>query len=265
MILSGVSTASLYPLHTEDALRTVAELGVKNAEIFINDVSELEGEIFDDMLKTVRDYDMNILSVHPFSSPMESAYMFSEYDRRQNFIFDMYRRFFERMGDLGARIFVLHGSILSTKCSDERYFTQFSKLLDIAEEYGVTIGQENICYCKSKDIGFLKRLREQCGERTKFVLDIKQAVRAGISPYDILDELGNDVVHIHISDNTPEKDCLPIGSGSFDYERFTEKLVSVNYSGGMLVELYRHNYERYEELYEGMKKIQGIIAKFQKM
>ncbi len=236
-------------------------MGVKNAEIFINDFSELEGEIFADILRTIRGYDMNILSVHPFSSPMESAYLFSEYDRRCKFILDMYRRFFERMGDLGAKIFVLHGAILSSNCSDERYFERYSSLLDVADEFGVTVAQENICYCKSKDIDFLKRLKESCGDRTKYVLDIKQAVRAGISPFDFIDGLGKDIIHVHISDNNPEKDCLPIGKGSFDFSTLVRKLKEIDYSGGLLVELYRHNYGEYRELYDGMKKIEEIIAK----
>ncbi len=261
MILSGVSSASLYPLHTEDAVRQLAVMGVKNAEIFFNDFSELDGDVFDDILKTVRDYNMNILSVHPFSSPMESAYLFSEYDRRRNYLLDMYKRFFERMVDIGARIFVLHGAILSSKCPDERYYEGYNALIDIASEFGVTVAQENICYCKSKDIDFLKRLKESCGDRTKYVLDIKQAVRAGISPFDFIDGLGKDIIHVHISDNNPEKDCLPIGKGSFDFSTLVRKLKEIDYSGGLLVELYRHNYGEYRELYDGMKKIEEIIAK----
>lgn len=264
MIKTGVSSASLYPLHTEDAVRKLAEMGVRNAEIFINDFSESEGEIFEDILKTVRDYEMNIVSVHPFP-PMESGYLFSEYDRRQKTHLDIYKRYFHCMNRLGAKIFVLHGAILSSKCPDERYFEQYSKLLDIAEEQGITIAQENICYCKSKDIDFLRRLKENCGERVKYLLDIKQAVRAGISPFELIETLGNDIVHIHISDNSPEGDCLPVGKGSFDFVKLVEKLNGIGYDGAMLIELYRHNYGEYNELYEGMKIIEQIIAKSEKM
>lgn len=260
MIKAGVSSASMYPLHTEDAVRKLAEMGVRNAEIFINDSSEFEGDIFDDILKTVKDYEMNIVSVHPFS-PMESGYLFSEYDRRQKSYLDTYKHYFECMNRLGAKIFVLHGAILSSKCSDERYFEQYSKLLDIAEEQGIIVAQENICYCKSKDIDFLHRLKENCGERVKYLLDVKQAIRTGISPFKLIEQLGQDIVHVHISDNSPEGDCLPIGKGTFDFEKFTQKLMSSGYDGAMFIELYRHNYGEYEELYEGMKRVEKIIAK----
>lgn len=259
-MFSGVSSASFYPLHTEKALRKLGEMGVKNAELFINDYSETKGEIFADILDTVKTYDMNIVSVHPFP-PMESGYLFSEYDRRSNTNFEIYKHYFDCMNKLGAKIFVLHGAILSSKCSDERYFEKYVKLLDIADSFGVTIAQENICYCKSRDIAFLKRLKECCGERTKFLLDIKQAVRSEISPFEFIDTFGKDIIHIHISDNSPEGDCLPIGEGTFDFETFIKRLDEIGYNGALFVELYRENYNEYIELYNCMKKIQEIIAK----
>ena len=259
-MLSGISSASMYPLHTEDAVRELAKMGVKNAEIFINDISEAEGEIFVDIVKTVRENNMNIVSVHPFSSPMESLFLFSDYDRRRDTLIDMYRKYFECMNELGAKIFVLHGAILSTKCTDERYFERYSMLMDAADEFGVTVAQENICYCKSKDLEFLKALRKNCGERTKFVLDIKQSVRTGISPFTIIDELGKDIIHVHISDNGKNGDCLPVGKGEFDFFSLVEKLNKIGYSGAMFIELYRNNYGEYTELYESMMKIEQIIA-----
>ncbi len=264
MIITGVSSASFYPMHTEDAMRKLGEMGVRNAELFINDYSETQGAIFREIKEIVREYDMNILSVHPFP-PMESGYLFCEYDRRQQSHLDIYKHYFECMNMLGAKIFVLHGAILSSHCPDERYFEQYTKLLDIAEEQGVMIAQENICYCKSKDIDFLHRLKENCGERVKYLLDVKQAVRAGISPFDMIDELGKDIIHVHISDNSADGDCLPIGAGDFDFVKFTRKLLDIGYDGAMLIELYRHNYKEYEELYEGMRLVEKIIAKSEKM
>lgn len=259
-MFAGISSASMYPLHTEDAVRELADMGVKNAEIFINDISEAEGAIFTDIVKTVKENNMNIVSVHPFSSPMESLFLFSDYDRRRDTLLDMYKRYFECMNVLGAKIFVLHGAILSTKCSDERYFERYSMLMDIADKFGVTVAQENICYCKSKDLDFLDRLRKTCGSRTKFVLDIKQAVRTGISPFEIIDRLGKDIIHVHISDNSENADCLPVGKGTFNFNRLVEKLKEYDYNGALFIELYRNNYGEYSELYDGMKKIEEIIA-----
>ena len=259
-MFAGISSASMYPLHTEDAVRELAKMGVHNAEIFINDISEASGEVFEDIVRTVKSNEMNIVSVHPFSSPMESLFLFSDYDRRRDTLIDMYKRYFDCMNRLGANIFVLHGAILSTKCSDERYFERYSMLMDVAESFGVTVAQENISYCKSKDLNFLDNLRKNCGIRTKFVLDIKQAVRTGISPFEIIDRLGKDIIHVHISDNCEKADCMPVGKGTFDFEKLIDELKKLDYNGALFIELYRNNYGEYSELYDGMKKIEEIIA-----
>lgn len=256
---AGVSSASLYPLHTEDAVREIAELGVKNMEIFINDISETKGEIFEDICRIKEIYGINVLSLHPFSSPMETLFLFSDYDRRRSTFFDMYRRYFESMNRLGAEIFVLHGAILSAGCSDEHYIEQYLKLCDVATEYGVTVVQENISYCKSKDIAFLQRMKRECGGRAKFVLDIKQAVRSKLSPIDIIDALGDSIIHVHISDNKEGADCLPVGEGDFDFRRLISSLKSISYKGGLMIELYRRNFREPKELYDSMKKIEEIL------
>ena len=38
---AGVSTACLYPMQTEEALETLAKMGIKTLEIFFNAPSEL--------------------------------------------------------------------------------------------------------------------------------------------------------------------------------------------------------------------------------
>ena len=50
----GVSTACLYPLETEKALYELAERGVKNVEIFVNSIDELEGQVLVELRKNHR-------------------------------------------------------------------------------------------------------------------------------------------------------------------------------------------------------------------
>ena len=52
-MIAGVSTASLYPMETEVALRKLGELGINNAEIFVNDISETGGAILNDILSII--------------------------------------------------------------------------------------------------------------------------------------------------------------------------------------------------------------------
>ena len=261
---AGVSSASLYPMHTEDAVRTLCELGVKHTEIFVNDISETRGAVFDEIKSIARSFELDVVSVHPFSTPMETLFMFSDYDRRRETFFDMYRSYFDFAERMGARIFVLHGAAKEARCSDSMYFEQFLRLCDIASEYGLTVAQENISYCRSADIDFLKRMMKECGDRAKFVLDIKQAVRSGISPFELLYVLGRSMIHVHISDNMPGKDCLPPGKGSFDLSGLIKKLSEIKFDGAVLTELYRSNYGEPSELYDSMVYIENIIQNVEK-
>ena len=260
---AGVSTASLYPLHTEDALREIAQRGTKTAEVFFNSNTEKSGSVFNDIMSTVSGYGMDIVSVHPFSSPMETVFLFSDYDRRVDEIMDNYRRYFEVMNKLGAKIFVLHGALQSAKLERELYAERLLMITQAGYEFGVTVAQENVCYCKSRSIEFLEYLSEQLGDDAHFVLDIKQAVRSGVSPFDIIDALGNKIVHYHISDHKKDADCLPVGDGCFDFGRFVGQLDKLGYGGALIVELYRENYKDYDELIKSAKTMENLLN-FQK-
>ncbi|MBQ3843306.1 MAG: sugar phosphate isomerase/epimerase [Ruminiclostridium sp.] len=258
-MIAGVSTASLYPMQTEDAVRKLGELGVRNAEIFVNDISETDGIVFKDIMSAIREYGLNIVSVHPFMSPMETLFLFSDYPRRVQTIIDIYKRFFEFTQAVGARLFVLHGADIKARCTEEVYVERFMKLCDIAESYGAVIAQENVHYCKSGNIEFLKMLKRECGERARFVLDIKQAVRAGYDPLEIADAIGDKVVHLHISDNREDADCVPVGRGNYDIAALIKRLHGLGFDGAAFVELYRGNYNDPVELKESADILEKII------
>lgn len=129
----GVSTACLYPLETEKALYELAERGVKNVEIFVNSIDELEGQVLVELRRIIGEYGMNVLSMHPFSSPMETLFLFGDYPRRTEYLIDIYKRYFEVMAEIGAGVFVLHGAILSSKVPDERYMERYLRLFRLAK------------------------------------------------------------------------------------------------------------------------------------
>lgn len=260
----GISTASLYPLHTEDALAELAKRGIRNVEIFANAVCELEGEILQKMISIVNEYDISVKSVHPFSSPMETLFLFGSYDRREAYILDLYKRHFDAMNKLGAKIFVLHGAILSSHCSEEHYFNQYAKLHEMGKQQGIIVAQENICYCRSSSLAFLKKMSQTLGDDVSFVIDIKQAKRSHITAFDVMDAIGDKAVHYHISDSNDVADCLPIGKGDFDFNEFLRRLEALGYNGSLIVELYRENYSDYDELAQCVCAMQKVLDKYNK-
>ncbi len=103
----------------------------------------------------------------------------------------------------------------------------------------------------------MKKMTEYLGDDVEFVLDTKQAIRAGEDIFNIVDTLGDRIVHVHYSDNTPEKDCLLFGRGSFDFEKFKSKLAAKGFDGALTLEVYRGDFKDADELaasYELMRK-----------
>ena len=255
----GVSTASLYPLHVEDAFNELAVRGIKTAEVFANSTCEGQEPYISMIKDTAQNYGIEIPSFHPFSSPMESVFLFSTYDRRIEEMLTLYRGFFESMRKLSAKIFVLHGAILSSKCSPEHYVKQFRLLAEIGREYGITVAQENVCYCLSGKLDFLKMMKRELGDYANFVLDLKQARRSKEDIFDYISALGDRLIHCHVSDGDADRDCLPVGCGNFNFGELFRRMADIGYNGKYIVELYRSNYDDFDDLKDSAERLSEII------
>ena len=85
------------------------------------------------------------------------------------------------------------------------------------------------------------------------VFDIKQSIRSGYSPFEVIDEMKNEIVHVHISDNNADADCLPPGKGSFDFGRLFSELDKANYMGDYVIEIYSKGFDVENELITSRK------------
>lgn len=258
---AGISTACFYPQTPEEAIGFLSAHRIPHIEVFFNSFSELKGGYLRRLRSELQNEGVEVLSVHPFTSGMEPILFFSDYERRVEDGLELYRRYFEAANQLGAGILVFHGDRRESNCSDGRYFERFLRLVRLGREFGVTVAQENVERCRSGSPAFLKRMRAELGDEAHFVLDVKQARRAGEDPIAILEALGQRVCHVHISDGGAAGDCLPIGSGEMDFVAFFQTLQKVRYQGGVLLELYRHNYRAPEELICSYEKLREYIGK----
>ena len=260
----GVSTACFYPMETEKALAALVELGIRNVEIFFNADCELEGDIYEEIKRTVRENGMTVLSVHPYTSAIETMTLFGDYPRRLTAIMDVYNRYFEIMNDLGAKVFVLHGALksahfLKSPDGEKLYLERYSMLHELGKKQGITVAQENVSYCKSGDPDFLRSMKQQLGDNCAFVLDVKQALRSGLDVFEVLNIMGDRLAHCHLSDNTPEQDCVPVGKGRLDFGRFTKELKKLNYSGSIILELYSTGFSNLSQLTESVEYMMGYF------
>lgn len=254
----GASTANLYPERTEEALERLLELGFRELEVFLNTESELSGDYIRAMREQAEAAGARIRAVHPYSSFMEPYLLFSVYKRRTEDGLRFYERLFATVAALGADYLVLHGDRLDSSLPPEEFAERYARLYESGRRQGITLLQENVARFRSRTPDFVREMRRLLGEQAQFVLDVKQCARSGVAVADMLDAMEGAIRHVHISDHDAAHDCLLPGRGTVDYPALFTALAAGGFDGSMMLELYRENYGRPEELLEGKRHLESI-------
>ncbi len=256
----GISTASFYPLLTEKSLETVGENGVKLTEIFFNASSELENGFVNE-LKRIKDfYGIRVKSVHPTMSLAESFMLFSAYDRRKEEGLESFKRYGEIAEILGADFIILHGGKPNGILDDRQYFERFCEISCAVKSGGdAVLLQENVAKFRAGNFDFLKKMRDYLKSDAKFCLDIKQSLRNGYSPISALEELKDNIKHLHISDNSIKKDCLLPGKGTFDFKMLFNTCKEVGFAGDAVIEVYKDAYGDYSEIFDSLEFVKDYL------
>lgn len=257
----GISTAIFYPeLLTEDAVKKLGENGFRTLEVFANSFFEFRKDYGYELKELAEKEKVRIRSIHTVSSAFE-PYLFDAYERRREDFFQIFRDFVKFGEIVGAKAYTFHGLIRrphrNMTFSDVVYM--YERMVYEAGVHGLVLAQENVSWCLSGDLEFLKRLKDAVKEPLKFTLDVKQAVKAGKSPYDYLDIYGEDLMNLHLNDHDEKESCLLPGRGHFDFRGLFQKVQSLGYEGPGIIEVYNENYESLEELVESRKYLERII------
>lgn len=255
---TGVSTSCLFPMLTEEALTVLTGMGVHTVEVFLNSPSEKTPEFANRLNRIAGAAGTQIVSVHPYSSEAEGVSFFSRYARRFDDEAEEYRRYFEFCNRVGARILVFHGARSFMPLEPDFYFERFTRLRDIARDFEVRLCQENVARCHSGTPTFIKSMVHAIPD-VDFVMDVKQAVRAGVTPFEMLDAMGTRLAHLHLSDHRAGCDCLALGEGNFDLAGLAQRLKIMAYDGAVLLELYSWNFFRREQLAEGIRLFESLL------
>lgn len=257
----GVSTSCFYPLQTQEALKQAALTGAPCTEIFFNTFSEIEPEYIARLKFTAQEYALPVVSVHPFSSNMEPFFFATDYLGRFQDGIQLYKKLFAAAQNLGAHIAVMHGDHRESFYDFKDYCKNYKTLRNIAKQYGVSLCQENVVRCCCATDAAVLEMRDILNDEAEFVLDTKQALRAGIEPAQMLNAMRGRLAHIHISDYNDEHDCILPGKGKTDYAAFFEKLGQCKYTGDSVIELYRTGFEVPDQLAESVKFLNDLANK----
>ena len=259
----GMSTACFYPQPLEEALPIIAGLGVRAIEVFFNTESELQPRFYEMLGAQVRSLGLDVVSVHPYTSLMEGLLLFSDYARRTEDGLMQYQRYFECAAAMGAGFLTCHGGRTMGQQDDparwERKCAVYRRLCEIGAACGVTLAQENVAWCRSRDPAFIRALYRDV-PALRYTLDIKQAYRAGQSWKAFMDIMGERLVNVHINDFSAEQSCLMPGAGTMDYASFFSCLRAQGYDGHTIIEVYRSNFDAPEELGRAVRTLSRFAS-----
>lgn len=256
----GVSTSCFYPMETAQSLAILQNAKMQSVEIFLNTFSELEDSYIDTLCSMVQKSETEVVSVHPFTSGMETFFFASLYETRVLDGLKLYRRYFEVCRRLGAKVFVFHGDYKQTPFSFRQHCKNYSLLRKIAAEYGVEFCQENVVRCKCGTPDYIRKMREYTQDDVSFVLDVKQMRRANVALEDMLEAMRGKISHVHISDETSICDCAVPGQGDFDFDILLSQLHKQKFERNIIIELYRGNFSGIEDLTQGCDFLKEKIS-----
>lgn len=257
----GVSTACLYPELTEESLLYLARNGVHTVEVFFNTFSEFELVYAQRLKEICLEYGVRILSVHPFTSFMETYFFFDQYARRRDDGLKLYRSFFETAAFLGAEIFNFHGQLQQGADIGKQYFEAYAELFSIAREYGLIFSQENVRNYKSRDISFIRRMSEYLGDNVRFTLDTKQAYMAGQDVFEMARTMSGKLALVHINDHNAESSCLLPGQGDSNLLGLHDSLSANGYTGAYMIEVYSSNYASRQQIIDSKILLEKLFER----
>ena len=255
----GVSTANLYPMRTEEAFKTLLQAGFRTIEVFINTESEATAEFAAEIREMADSFGARIPSVHSYNSSSEAFLLFSNYQRRLEDGLKRLHQVFCASQIMGASYVIMHGDRPGGPLSFRESVLRYGQLYDLGQKRGITLLQENVVHYRSAELSYICEMRKLLKEKAQFVFDLKQSVRCGLEPGEVISAMGSGLRHVHISDNDFAHDCLVPGRGKVEYKGLFGALKENGFDGSIIIELYRNNFKNISELVEGYEFLCGII------
>ncbi len=258
----GVSTATLFKRKfNEDALDVLNEIDAKVCEIFLCSYQEYTPEFAKILLK--RKGNLKVHSLHTLNTHFEPQ-LFGASPRAVEDAYKIMENLLNTAKLLGAKNYTLHGIARFKKGAKYNNYAdigaKMQKLKDFCSNYGVELCLENVEWAYYNHVGFYSQIEPFC-MGLKTCLDIKQARISGDSYVDYLNEMGNSINTVHLSDITDTgKICLP-GKGKFNFEDLFKRLKDVGFDGAMLIEAYYENYDEISEIKDSLDYLRNLKTK----
>lgn len=257
----GMSSAAFYGrFETEEAAGHVAQFQLDACEVFVETPSEYDAAF--GRLTRARLGGLPCTSVHPLGTQFEPQ-LFGRAARQVEDAFRLFTGVCEAGQALGAQYYVFHGPFgVHAPLRPEQIYRlpeTFARMQEVAHRHGLTVLWENVHWCalrRPENVAALCELLPEIG----FVLDLKQALRAGADPFDMLDAMGPRLRHLHVMDAAPDGSlCLP-GQGTLDFPRLFGTLRARGFDGAVILEPYAAQAGDEAALRRSLAYLKGLMA-----
>ncbi len=262
---TGISTASLFMRkENEEALPLIESFGAECTEVFLTTFSQYNAEYAEKLLKKKG---IPVNSVHDLTSQFEPQ-LFSRHEGVRKDAYRMLSGVMEAARILGAPYYSFHGTSRTKRASrnpdNDRFESMAKDFLELSEfckGYGVTLCLENVEWSTYNRPGVFEAMAREVND-LRGVLDVKQARISGYPYQAYLEEMGERLAYVHISDITQEgKMCLP-GRGCFDFDELLRRLKDVGFDGALLIEAYEKDYREEKELKDSCDYMKELVEKY---
>ncbi|WP_423792224.1 sugar phosphate isomerase/epimerase family protein [Methanocaldococcus indicus] len=235
----AISSLVFLPERLESSIEKIVENNFKYWEVVCEGHHYLTPKNIKTLLRFRDEYNISYTVHAPFSD-LNPASM---NEKVRKLVIECISDAIEGAYELDANIVVIHPGYIPELWKDfkddilDNNFTTILKIVEIAEDYDIILGLENmpnfrgvLCQ-KLEDV--LEIIREIDSKHLKMTLDVGHANTVG----DVKDFINKEIVHIHIHDNNGvEDEHLPVGEGNINFEEFFKELKKINYKGILTLE-----------------------------
>lgn len=259
----GISTASLFGrYYNEDALPILDKIDARVVEVFLETYCEYK-ESFAKLLNE-RKGGLRVHSIHTLNTHFEPQ-LFSDCERTRNDALAIYEECLRSAEILGATAYTLHGKARFKKGVKYENYEQIGEymttLCEMAKKHGVDLCLENVEWAYYNKPGFFKNVKKYCPEMCA-CLDIKQAHVSGFDYKEYIEEMGDGIRTVHLSDlDENGRTALPGKNGKFDFEELFGILAANGFKGDCLIEVYKDNFQTIDELRGSLDYLRNIEEK----
>lgn len=256
----GLTTAANYGrMETEEMAALMPHMPLDCCEVFLETHSEFSAGF----AAVVRGAlgSLPVHSVHPLGTLYETQ-LFARSTRQREDAFAILSRVLDAGQALGAGIYVFHGPFgigkHVSRMRMDRIVPTLERMIAEAAQRQMVIGWENVSWAWMSRPEHTAQLREVLPDLW-FVLDNKQAHRAGVPVEDFLPVMAGRIGNIHVCDIDGEGHLQLAGRGQVDFPRLFRNIAQTGYRGPVIHEPYSDLFESQEELVDAAKVLRHAL------